>query len=102
MDLAALLKGYRTAARLTQEELAERAAVSARTISDVERGLRTRIYRDTAGRLASALGLEDRNSAEFRVAARGRPVDGVASSSSLPAPPTELIGREKDVEMILV
>src|SRR5437016_3525177 len=45
MSLASLLKKHRLAAGLTQEELAEQAEVSARTISDVERGLRSRIYR---------------------------------------------------------
>jgi transcriptional regulator with XRE-family HTH domain len=58
VSLAALLKRHRAASGLTQEELAERAGVSARTISDTERGLRTTVYRDTVERLAAALGLE--------------------------------------------
>src|SRR4051812_14345124 len=36
---ASLLKGYRLAAILTQEGLAERSGISARAISDLERGL---------------------------------------------------------------
>ena len=39
-----LLKRYRTAAGLTQEALAERAGLSARGISDMERGLRRAPY----------------------------------------------------------
>jgi transcriptional regulator with XRE-family HTH domain len=37
-----LLRRYRTAARLTQEELAEQAGLSVRGIQDLERGLRWR------------------------------------------------------------
>jgi transcriptional regulator with XRE-family HTH domain len=33
--LAALIRGRRVSARLTQEELAERAGISVRTISDI-------------------------------------------------------------------
>ena len=39
---------------MTQEELAERAGISARTVSDLERGLRTAVHPDTARRLGSA------------------------------------------------
>jgi transcriptional regulator with XRE-family HTH domain len=35
-----LLRAYRAAAGLTQEELAERVGMSARGISDLERGIR--------------------------------------------------------------
>jgi len=52
-----LLKRYRVAAGLTQEELAERARVSPRTISDLERGVTNWPYRDTVGLLAAALNL---------------------------------------------
>jgi transcriptional regulator with XRE-family HTH domain len=44
LDVA--LKKFRQAAGLTQEELADRAGISARTVSDVERGLRTAIHGD--------------------------------------------------------
>ena len=53
-----LLRRYRFESGLTQEELAERAAISARTVSDIERGLRSTVYRDTARRLADAFNLE--------------------------------------------
>ncbi len=56
-DLGLLLRRHRREAGLTQEELAEQAGISARAVSDIERGLRTTIYRDTAKRLADALKL---------------------------------------------
>jgi len=99
-NLGSLLKHHRTASGLTQEDLAERAAVSARTVSDVERGLRTRVYRDTAGRLAEALGLAGEARAEFDEAARGRTPE-VSPAPHLPIPPTRLIGRDRELDVIL-
>ena len=43
-----LLRRHRRARDLTQEALAERAGVSVRAISDLERGARTHPYRETA------------------------------------------------------
>jgi predicted ATPase/DNA-binding XRE family transcriptional regulator len=67
-----LLKRYRVAAGLTQEELAERAGLSAKGISDLERGARTNPRRDTVALLADALGLADRDRATLEAAARQR------------------------------
>jgi DNA-binding XRE family transcriptional regulator len=47
LSFAVLLRRYRVAARLTQEELAERAALSARAITDLERGVRRFPYPDS-------------------------------------------------------
>ncbi|MBV9280264.1 MAG: AAA family ATPase, partial [Chloroflexi bacterium] len=52
-----LLRRHRRAAGLTQEGLAERAGISHRTVSDLERGLYQRPHRDTVHLLADALGL---------------------------------------------
>ena len=52
-----LLRQHRHAAGLSQEELAERAGMSPRGISDLERSVRTYPYRETARLLAEALGL---------------------------------------------
>jgi predicted ATPase/transcriptional regulator with XRE-family HTH domain len=106
--LAGLLRGHRTAAGLTQEELAERAGISTRAVSDIERGLRRVIYRDTAGRLAEALKLADEAREAFQAAARGRGQAGIPSAresfiedevdlTAPPIPPTRLIGREREV-----
>lgn len=70
--LAGVLRSLREDAAITQEELAEKAALSVRTVSDVERGLRKRLYRDTATRLATALGLGGQAREEFVELARGR------------------------------
>ena len=69
--LGVALKKLRAAAGMTQEELADRAGISARTVSDVERGLRRVVHGDTARRLAAALGLSERDRARFDALARG-------------------------------
>jgi transcriptional regulator with XRE-family HTH domain len=100
LDVA--LKKFRQAAGLTQEELADRAGISARTVSDVERGLRTAIHGDTARRLASALGLRDEDRARFDTVARGPVhVGGPAGRpGALPVPPTRLLGRSAELASI--
>jgi predicted ATPase/DNA-binding XRE family transcriptional regulator len=101
--LGPLLRRYRRDARLTQEELAERAGISARTVSDVERGLRYGIYRDTAARIAAAVGMSPDDRAAFEAAARGSRTDrqrGEPLASSLPNSPTRLIGRGRELAEI--
>ena len=60
-SFSALLKRYRLAAGLTQEELAERAGLSVRAISDLERGLHRSPQKETVNLLADALRLEPEN-----------------------------------------
>jgi len=68
-DFSALLRQHRLSAHLTQEALAERAGLSARTVQDLERGV-ARPLRGTARRLADALALHDERRAQFdRIAA---------------------------------
>jgi predicted ATPase/DNA-binding CsgD family transcriptional regulator/DNA-binding XRE family transcriptional regulator len=69
---ARLLRQLRAEARLTQEELAEAARLSPRSVSDLERGINRTARKDTAGLLADALGLAGPVRALFVVAARGR------------------------------
>jgi transcriptional regulator with XRE-family HTH domain len=52
-----LLRRYRKAAGLTQEELAARAGLSVRGISDLERGIKAVPRKDTVQMLADALRL---------------------------------------------
>ena len=66
---------------LTQEALAERAGVSARAISDLERGARTHPYRETATLLAEALGLTGNARAALLAAAR-RPLPPAGNDRS--------------------
>ncbi|PZR99886.1 MAG: transcriptional regulator, partial [Candidatus Nephthysia bennettiae] len=51
-----MLHRLRLAANLTQDELAERARISARSVGDIERGVSRAPRRDTVGLLADALG----------------------------------------------
>jgi tetratricopeptide (TPR) repeat protein/DNA-binding XRE family transcriptional regulator len=60
-----LLRRWRRACGLTQEELAVRAGVGVRTIRELERGRRARPYRQTVGSLAEALGLRGAELEEF-------------------------------------
>ncbi|MFL5799443.1 MAG: ATP-binding protein [Actinomycetota bacterium] len=108
-ELGPLLRQLRASAGLTQEELAERAGISARTVSDVERGLRSAVYRDTAERLAVALGLEDEGRTRFESVARGPrrarlaepPGAGPrAMAGAVPVQPTRLTGRGSELEAV--
>ncbi len=101
----ARLRRLREAAGLTQEELAERAGLTARGISDLERGARNHPYPHTVRSLADALELpEDERSSLFAAVpkrGRGRPSPTVAPGSALPVPLTSLVGRERDLEKIV-
>src|SRR5690242_18233676 len=65
-----LLRRYRQAAALTQEELAERANLSVPAISQLERGARQYPYRSTMQALAHALLLSPEQHAAFDQASR--------------------------------
>src|SRR5580692_5077511 len=54
LGFAGLLRQLRTEARLTQEELAEAAGLSPRSVSDLERGINRTARRQTAVLLAGA------------------------------------------------
>ena len=62
-----LLRQHRVAAGLTQEALAERAGLSVYGIQKIEAGT-THPYRDTAQRLALALGLTSDTAEQFQAA----------------------------------
>src|ERR671936_1945086 len=84
-----LLRQWRRAASLTQEELAERAGMSVETISALERGLSRSPYRATITSLADALGLGREDRARLLAAARPQsaaPVPVAAGERSAPAP----------------
>jgi predicted ATPase/DNA-binding XRE family transcriptional regulator len=99
-----LLKRYRTAAGLTQEELAARAGLSTRAISDLERGVKQTPRRETVRLLAEALALPPRKRQLLEAAARPMMVPTRATSDlapalsphNLPAQLTPLIGRERE------
>jgi len=72
LRFAGLLRQLRAEARLTQEELAEAAGLSPRSVSDLERGINRTARKDTAVLLAGALGLPEAVIPSFVAAARGR------------------------------
>jgi transcriptional regulator with XRE-family HTH domain/tetratricopeptide (TPR) repeat protein len=93
-----VLRRFRTAAALSQEALAERAGLSLRGVSDLERGVHRTPHLATIGMLADALALgpEDRQA----LLAAARPVtqpETTPDSAPLPRPRTSLIGREQEV-----
>ncbi|HEY7022849.1 MAG TPA: helix-turn-helix domain-containing protein, partial [Ktedonobacterales bacterium] len=100
-----LLRQHRLAAGLTQEELAERARISVRAISDLERGVRRAPHKDTLRLLAEALNLSEDDCAllfesvrETRRAEAAPPSTGPTGvfSGDFPVALTPLIGRERE------
>lgn len=85
---SALLRRYRIDAGLSQEALAERAKVSTRAVSDLERGVRRLPYRATVVQLADALQLgEEARRLLFQAASRTHAADmsePAATSAVLP------------------
>jgi predicted ATPase/transcriptional regulator with XRE-family HTH domain len=93
------LRELRQAARLSQEELAERAGLTAAGISAIERGIRVHTYRRTVDALAGALRLagEDRDAFRALVAPHRR--GGLLEDPAVGALPEQLttfIGRGPD------
>src|ERR687893_3289736 len=96
------LRTLREGAGLTQEQLAERAGLTANAISALERGERRHPYPHTVQALAEALALsaEDRVTLLAAVPKRGEaattpPAEGAVLS--LPREPTILLGREVEI-----
>ena len=99
------LRRLRETAGLTQEELAEKAGLSAKGISDLERGERKRPYPHTVRSLADALGLSEYERAGLIAAVprRGGKVRASLATDpepALPVPPTPLVGREQELEEV--
>jgi predicted ATPase/transcriptional regulator with XRE-family HTH domain len=111
-QFGAQVRALRLTAGLTQAELAEASGISERTVSDLERGRRGRIYPATARALAAALRVTGDRLAGFLLAAHGTgeletsaagllgPVPA-AYRSRLPPRPTRLIGRDGELASIL-
>src|ERR687886_316964 len=98
-----LLRLHRNAARLTQEDLAERAGLSVDTISLLERGEHRRPHRYTVLSLANALGLSQQERIRFKTAARMPAVNADAHGvhlTNVPSQVTPFIGREREVEEV--
>jgi tetratricopeptide (TPR) repeat protein/transcriptional regulator with XRE-family HTH domain len=105
--LGDLLRQLRIAADLTQEELAQAAGLSTRTISDMERGLTATARKDSVRLLADALRLSGAARENFEAVARGRarpasPVGtGAGATRTLPRDITSFTGREHELLQLL-
>jgi len=99
-----LLRRHRLAAGQPQAELAEHAGLSARAISDLERGINRTPRKDTLKLLGDALQLppHDRAILEGTVARRRSPpaAQPPAALPPLPAPSSPLVGGERGLETI--
>lgn len=114
------LRRKRLAAGLSQEALSERAGLSVRGISDLERGQRRTPRLETVQMLADALGLDESARAEFirasrpglipsaaesrsspAVPAAAAASNGDTSQNNLPLQPTPLVGRKREVAEVI-
>ncbi|MDQ3655155.1 MAG: helix-turn-helix domain-containing protein, partial [Chloroflexota bacterium] len=101
-----LLRSRRVAAGLSQERLAERAGLSLRGISDLERGVRRSPRLETVRMLADALGLSREDRVPLRLVTDGERTGALGPApeptlSSLPLPPTPLVGREHEIATVV-
>jgi predicted ATPase/DNA-binding CsgD family transcriptional regulator/transcriptional regulator with XRE-family HTH domain len=112
-----VLRRFRAAARLTQEELAARASLSPDAVAALERGKRRTPRDTTVELLADALGLEAQERAQLAAAARAswvapaaRPAAGADGGAArdvshrpwwLAAEPTPLVDRVHELDMIV-
>ena len=99
-----LLRDRRWAAGLTQEELAERAGLSVRSVSDLERGHTAHPHLRSARMLADALGLVSPGREAFlaTAAARARPLPGAteqATTETAPAAAQTAAARQLPVDV---
>ncbi len=96
-----LLRRHRRDVGLTQEDLAERAGLSRRTISDLERGRKSTPQAATLELLLSALELSevDRKTLVAAIPRRrrqGQPAESDLRFTPLPTDLTPLLGRERE------
>ena len=109
VTFAALLRKLRADARLTQEELAEAAGLSPRSVSDLERGIATTPRRETVRLLADALRLAGPARAQFEAVARGRTVPAETGNGSteltavrtLPRDIASFTGRQAELQALV-
>lgn len=101
-SFAMLLRHFRTVAGFSQDALAERAGLSPRGISDLERGVRRVPHLTTVGLLADGLGLDPESRQALLAAARPattaeHETGPLPGGAQLPTPLTGLIGRDREL-----
>jgi tetratricopeptide (TPR) repeat protein/transcriptional regulator with XRE-family HTH domain len=114
LSFAGLLRQLRAEAKLTQEELAEAAGVSAGSVSALERGITRTAHKDTGVLLAGALNLPERARAVFVAAARGKalptevlaarqggPGASAAATRALPRDIAAFTGRQAELSRLM-
>src|SRR5215468_2955157 len=103
----ALLQQYRVAAGFSQEELAERAGLSRRGISDLERGQRRVPHPATVRRIADALNLTAPERAALLAHARQQssstpePRGPRRRLRNLPPDLTSFVGRDSELASLV-
>ena len=95
-----LLKRYRQAAGLTQEELAARARLSVRAVSALEQGVNLAPRKETVAFLAEALALDPVARASFAGAARRGPAARVAQERMASHAAYPLVGRDSELALL--
>lgn len=97
-----LLRRYRASAGLTQEELAERAGLSARAIRALEAGTRRLPHRDTLSLLASALELSPSERRQLELSIRQQRRSSTPVPRAFPARRTRLslVGRHDELALL--
>jgi transcriptional regulator with XRE-family HTH domain/tetratricopeptide (TPR) repeat protein len=99
-----LLRRHRLEAGLSQETLAERAGLSRRGVSDIERGLISAPHLDTLTRLADALELTLAERSALQVSARAQRIPQVAEQAqplrvAVTTQPA-FVGRQQELALI--
>jgi len=98
-NFAAALRRFRRAAGLTQETLAERARLSSKAVSALERGARQTPYPETVAALADALALGPAQRDELLGLRRRRRLR--ALEPSLPLRATSFVGRASELAEVI-
>jgi predicted ATPase/transcriptional regulator with XRE-family HTH domain len=120
ITFAEVLRRRRLEAGFSQEDLAERAGLSPRSISDLERGQRSVPRLETVRMLSDALDLSPAQRTQLIAASRpelganatardfgasedegGGPQPAGLARHALPIPPTKLVGREGELDYLL-
>jgi tetratricopeptide (TPR) repeat protein/transcriptional regulator with XRE-family HTH domain len=114
LRFAGLLRRLRDEAQLTQEELAEAAGLSPRSVSDLERGIHRTAHKDTAMLLADALNLSGPvrslfiaaalgrvPAAEVLAAMQGQATSLAAATRTLPRDTASFTGRDRELARLL-
>lgn len=93
ISVGTLIRRFRVAAGLTQEQLAERAGVSLRGVSDLERGVADAPQLSRLEHLAKALNLTADERRQLATTARAERLTASGAAMSLPPPPFGLLLR---------